>query len=143
MEDLSGLRVLVVDDDEDARESMAILLTTCGATVTTAASTPEALEALQGGEERQDVLISDISMPEVDGYALMRTIRARSSSDAAIVPAIAVTAYAGPKDRQLALAAGYRLHLTKPVGQDDLVAAVAELAGRRPSPRAAKSPSSG
>ena len=107
------------------------------------ADLPEALEALQGGEERQDVLISDISMPGVDGYTLMRTIRARSSSDAAIVPAIAVTAYVGPMDRQLALAAGYRLHLSKPVGQDELVAAVAELAGRRPPPRAAKSPTSG
>jgi signal transduction histidine kinase/ActR/RegA family two-component response regulator len=137
MEDLSGVRVLVVDDDEDARESMATLLTTCGATVTTAASTREALEVVQGGEQRQDVLVSDISMPDVDGYALLRAIRARSSGGATIVPAIAVTAYAGPKDRQLALAAGYRLHLSKPVDQGELVAAVADLAGRR-RPRAAK-----
>jgi signal transduction histidine kinase/ActR/RegA family two-component response regulator len=142
MEDLSGVHVLVVDDDEDALGSMATLLTTCGATVTTAASTREALEVLQRGGKQQDVLVSDISMPDVDGYALMRTIRARSSGDAAIVPAIAVTAHAGAMGRQLALAAGYRLHLSKPVGQDELVAAVAELARRRPR-RAAKSRSPG
>ncbi len=142
MEDLSGVHVLVVDDDEDALESMATVLTTCGATVTTAASTREALDVLQRGGKQQDVLVSDISMPDVDGYALMRTIRARSSGDAAIVPAVAVTAHAGAMGRQSALAAGYRLHLSKPVGQDELVAAVAELARRRPR-RPAKSGSPG
>jgi signal transduction histidine kinase/ActR/RegA family two-component response regulator len=136
VEDLSGVHVLVVDDDEDALQAMATLLTTCGAAVTTAASTREALEVLQRSGEQQDVLVSDISMPDVDGYALMRTIRARSSG--AILPAIAVTAHAGAMGRQLALAAGYRLHLSKPVGQDELVAAVADLARRR-LPRAAKS----
>jgi signal transduction histidine kinase/ActR/RegA family two-component response regulator len=142
MEDLRGVRVLVVDDDDDARESMATLLMACAATVTTAASTREALDALQGGERRQDVLISDICMPDVDGYALMRRIRAHGASDAAMLPAIAVTAYATPADRRLALAAGYRLHLSKPVDQDELIAAVAELAGRR-SPRAASNPRAG
>ena len=130
MEDLSGVRVLVVDDDRDARESMATLLTASGATVTTAASTSEALEVYEGGGKQQDVLVSDIGMPDLDGYALLRSIRALSSDDGALVPAVAVTAYAGPVDRQLALAAGYQLHLSKPVGQEDLVAAVAELAGR-------------
>jgi CheY-like chemotaxis protein len=134
MEDLSGVRVLVVDDDVDARDSMATLLMTCGATVTTAASAREALEVLQREGEQQDVLVSDVSMPDVDGYALLRTIRARSSGGAATLPAIAVTAYARPADRRLALAAGYRLHLSKPVDQRVLVAAVADFA---------KSPSSG
>jgi signal transduction histidine kinase/CheY-like chemotaxis protein len=142
IEDLSGVRVLVVDDDEDARESMATLLMTCGATVTTAASTREALEVLQGEGEQQDVLVSDISMPDVDGYALLRALRARSSGGAAILPAIAVTAYTGPMDRQLALAAGYRLHLSKPVDQDELVAAVAELVGTRPPRAKTRSPGS-
>ncbi len=142
MEDLSGVCVLVVDDDEDARESMATLLTTCGATVTTAASSREALEVLQRAGKQQDVLVSDISMPDVDGYALLRAIQARSSGDAAIVPAIAVTARAGRMDRYLALAAGYRLHLSKPVDQRELIAAVFELAGRRP-PGAVKSRSPG
>jgi signal transduction histidine kinase/ActR/RegA family two-component response regulator len=142
MEDLRGVRVMVVDDDEDARDSMATLLMTCGATVTTAASAREALEVLQREGKQQDVLVSDISMPDVDGYALLRAIRAQRSGGAAILPAIAVTAYARPADRRLALAAGYRLHLSKPVDQRVLVAAVADLAGRRP-PRAAKRPSSG
>jgi signal transduction histidine kinase/ActR/RegA family two-component response regulator len=142
MEDLSGIRVLVVDDDEDARDSMATLLMTCGATVTTAASTREALEVLQRDGKQQDVLVSDISMPDVDGYALLRAIRARSSGSAAFLPAIAVTAYARPADRRLALAAGYRLHLSKPVDQRVLIAAVADLSGKSPPLRAVKSPSS-
>jgi len=140
VEDLSGVRVLVVDDEEDVRESMATLLASCGATVTTAASSREALEVFQRGEKQQDVLISDISMPDVDGYALLRAIRAHGSDGAAIVPAIAVTAYAGPRDRQLALAAGYRVHLAKPVDQRELVAVVAELAGRRPPPPRGEEP---
>ena len=129
----------MVNDDEDALQSMGTQLTTCGETVTTAASDVEALEVLRGGGKQQHVLVSDIGLPNLDGYALMREIRARSSSDAAIVPAIAVTAYAGAMDRQLALDAGYRLHLSKPVGQRALVSAVADLAGRRPAP-AAKRP---
>ena len=140
MEDLSGVSVLVVDDDEDAREAMATLLRTCGATVTTAASTREALKVLQRGGKQQDVLVSDISMPDLDGYTLLRALRARSSRGTAIPPAIAVTAYARPADRKQALAAGYRLHLSKPVHERALVEAVAELAGTRSS-RAAKSPS--
>jgi signal transduction histidine kinase/CheY-like chemotaxis protein len=136
MKDLDGLRVLVVDDDDDAREAIATLLTTRAATVTAAASASHALEVLQR-EGQQDVLVIDIGMPDVDGYALLRAIRARGSVSAGIVPAIAVTAYASAKDRRLALDAGYQLHLPKPIDQDDLVAAVAELAGRR-QPRAAK-----
>ena len=132
MEDLNGVRVLVVDDDEDARQSIATLLTTCGATVTIAASAREALEALQVGQAPQDVLVSDISMPEVDGYALLRAIRIQNPDNAAIVPAIAVTAYAGALDRQRILDAGYRLHLSKPVDQQALVAAVAQLVKNRP-----------
>jgi signal transduction histidine kinase/CheY-like chemotaxis protein len=137
MADLSGIRVLLVDDEEDARESMATLLTSCGATVTTAASTREALEVLRPGAKHQDVLLSDISMPDADGYALLRAIRARASGEAALIPAIAVTAYAGPTERERALAAGYRVHLTKPVDQRILVSAVAEITGK---PRAAKRP---
>ncbi len=136
MKALDGLRVLVVDDDDDVREGIATLLTTCAATVTAATSASQALEALQR-EGQQDVLVIDIGMPDVDGYALLRAIRARGSVSAGIVPAIAVTAYASAKDRQMALDAGYQLHLPKPIDQDDLVAAVAELAGRR-RPRATK-----
>ena len=128
MQDLTGVRVLVVDDDADSREFMGTLLATCGATVTTAGSARDALEVLQRGEKTQDVLVGDISMPDVDGYAFLRALRARSPG-AAILPAVAVTAYAGPEDRKRAFAAGYRSYLSKPVDQHDLVAAVAELAG--------------
>jgi CheY-like chemotaxis protein len=131
MKDLAGVRVLVVDDDDDARESIATLLATCAAEVTTAASSREALEVLQREGEAQDVLVSDIGMPDVDGYALLRAIRALGSDGARVLPAIAVTAYAGAVDRRRALAAGYRFHLSKPVDQGELVAAVAELAGVR------------
>ena len=131
LEDLTGVRVLVVDDDEDARDSMATLLAACGATVVTADSAREALEVLRGEKNAQDVLVSDISMPDVDGYALLRSIRAASPGVAATVPAIAVTAYAGPMDRELSLAAGYRFHLSKPVDERVLVGAVADLADRR------------
>jgi signal transduction histidine kinase/ActR/RegA family two-component response regulator len=127
--DLHGLRVLVVDDDDDARTSVATLLTAHGATVTVAISAIQALEALQR-EGRHDVLVIDIGMPDVDGYALLRSIRTLGSIGAGLVPAIAVTAYASASDRQRALAAGYQLHLAKPVDQDDLLAAVAELGSR-------------
>jgi signal transduction histidine kinase/ActR/RegA family two-component response regulator len=137
MEDLSGVRVLVVDDDEDARESMATLLTTCRATVTTAASAREALSALQQGVARQDVLVSDISMPDIDGYELLRAIRRSTSAEDVIVPAIAVTASAGVADRQRALAAGYQVHLSKPVHERVLVSAVADLAGKHSTDREA------
>jgi CheY-like chemotaxis protein len=132
IESLRGVRVLVVDDDADALGAMATLLSTCGATVTTATSSREALAVLAPGVGPQDVIVSDISMPDIDGYALLRTIRARSASNHSLVPAIAVTAGAGQVDRQKALAAGYRLHLSKPVDQHELLAAVAELAGKRP-----------
>jgi CheY-like chemotaxis protein len=111
----------MVNDDEDALQSMGTRLTTCGATVTTAASDVEALEVLRGGGKQQHVLVSNIGLPDLDGYALLPAIRALNSGDGAIVPAVAVTAYTGPVDRQLALAAGYRLHLSKPVDQEDLV----------------------
>jgi signal transduction histidine kinase/ActR/RegA family two-component response regulator len=129
-DDLDEVRVLVVDDDADARESMANVLVSHGATVTTAASASQALEVFRRGD-KQDVLVSDISMPEVDGYELLREMRTRKSRSGAIVPAIAVTAYASVADRERALAAGYRLHLSKPIDQGSLVAAVADLAGRR------------
>ena len=130
MEDLSGVRVLVVDDDEDALESMATLLTSCGASVTTAGSARGALDVLRREEARQDVLVSDLSMPDLDGYALLRAIRAASPAGVASLPAIAVTAYASPMERELSSAAGYRLHLSKPVDERVLVAAVADLGGK-------------
>jgi len=123
---LQGLRVLVVDDEADARELVGVILRGKGAEVTTAGSVEEAMDAIGGG---LDVLVSDISMPDADGYELIGRVRALEG-EVARVPAIALTAYARNRDREKALAAGYQLHLAKPVEPDDLVLAVADAAGR-------------
>ena len=122
---LEGIRVLIVDDDAGAREVMASALETSGATVTAAASAEEALELLTG-DRTIDVLLSDIAMPGHDGYDLIRQLRSRSSHLAAL-PAAAVTACASSEERERALAAGFQLHLSKPVLPHVLVEAVANL----------------
>jgi signal transduction histidine kinase len=124
---LSGLRVLVVDDEEDACELIAAVLTENGARVVAVNSVPEALEAVE--RRRPDVLLSDIGMPGEDGYVLMRHLRLMEKTLGRI-PAAAVTAYATDQDRARALLAGYQLHLPKPIKPPELVAAVADLAGR-------------
>jgi signal transduction histidine kinase/ActR/RegA family two-component response regulator/PAS domain-containing protein len=130
---LDGIRVLLVDDEPDAREVMASALETCGATVFSAASTPEALETLA----RSDVhlLLADIAMPGQDGYQLIRAIRAMPSPHLAAIPAAAVTAHARNDERERALAAGFQMHLTKPIEPAALARAVAVLAANaRSSP---------
>jgi len=99
-----------------------------GASVTTAGSAAEALAALD--RARMDVLVSDIGMPDEDGYALIRKVRARGGRNGPRIPAIALTAYARVEDRARALLAGFQLHVTKPVEPTELVTAVASLAGR-------------
>jgi CheY-like chemotaxis protein len=126
--DLEGIKVLVVDDEPDARSLVERLLHDCAATVTTAASASEALEHLM--QDRPDVLVSDIGMPSEDGYALIRRIRLLHG-DRGTVPAIALTAYARAEDRAKALEAGYQSHLPKPVEPGKLVSMVAQL-GKRP-----------
>jgi CheY-like chemotaxis protein/two-component sensor histidine kinase len=106
---LDGVRVLVVDDEADARALMGTVLGQCGADVATVSSAAAAMDALR--RERYDVLLSDISMPEEDGYQLMRKVRALNAS----IPAAAVTAFARAEDREAALAAGFQLHVAKPV----------------------------
>ena len=123
--DLTGLRLLVVDDDADAREVVASMLGAAGGSVQCAASAREALTLLP--EFDPHVLISDIAMPETDGYAFIRTVREASSPHARI-PAVALTAYGSATDRQTALTAGFDRHIAKPVTADDLVATVASLA---------------
>jgi PAS domain S-box-containing protein len=125
---LEGLKVLVVDDEPDARLLVARILSDHRAEVVTTASADEALPALQ--RERPQVLISDIGMPEVDGYELMRRVRSMSSGNGGAVPAVALTAFARPEDRLRALHAGYQMHVAKPVEPAELVAVVASLAGR-------------
>jgi CheY-like chemotaxis protein len=121
---LDGVRILVVDDEPDARTLMGTVLGQCGADVATVASAAAALEALR--RERYDVLLSDISMPEEDGYQLMRKVRAMNSR----IPAAAITAFARSEDREAALAAGFQLHVAKPVEPAALARAVESLLRR-------------
>ena len=123
--DLSNLKVLIVDDDPDSRDLVHRLLSDCGATVTGAASAAEALAATHN--QRPDILISDIGMPEIDGYQLLRSLRTNSEIR---FPAIALTAFARPEDRTRALLAGYVAHVAKPVEAAELIATVAAVSGR-------------
>ena len=125
---LDGVRVLLVDDEPDAREMMSSALQACGATVRSASSVDGAVEMLTIGPERFDVLLSDIAMPGQDGYELIRRVRAQSIGDLSSIPAAAVTACAGADERQRVLAAGFQLHLIKPIRPETLAHAVANLA---------------
>jgi signal transduction histidine kinase/ActR/RegA family two-component response regulator len=127
---LEGLRVLVIDDDEDARELVRLLLESAGIEVRTAESAERGLTALE--EFEPHVLVSDIAMPSEDGYSLIRRIRL-SSAKTARTPAIALTAYVRSDDRNRALVEGFNIHLGKPVQPAELLTAIAELAGRPPT----------
>jgi signal transduction histidine kinase/ActR/RegA family two-component response regulator len=126
--DLNGVRIVIVDDEGDGREMIARMLESRGATVVPAASADEALTRLDGVVA--DVLISDIGMPRVDGYELMRRVRRSSSGRLRDIPSIALTAFARPEDAAKARAAGFWRHLAKPVEPGALFACVAELTGR-------------
>ena len=126
---LVDVSVLVVDDDVDAREVIALALQQCGAHVVTAASASEALDALK--HYSPHVLLVDIAMPGEDGYSLIEKVRAFSSASRARVPAAALTAHARAEDKERALKAGFDLHLTKPLDVRMVCRAVAELAALR------------
>jgi CheY-like chemotaxis protein len=121
--DLTGLRVLVVDDEADARYLLRQLLEECGAEVIAAAGMEEALALVQSS--RPDLLVSDIGMPGADGYQLLERVRALGDPALASLPAIALTAFARSEDRTRALRSGFVLHLSKPVESAELVAGVA------------------
>jgi PAS domain S-box-containing protein len=123
---LDAIRVLVVEDEPDTREFLKRLLETNGATVVVVGSAADAL--VQVRNRPFDVVISDIGLPDVDGYDLLRRIREHSSAGAS-VPAIALTAYARPEDRRRALRAGYQAHLAKPVEPTDLLATIVSFVG--------------
>jgi PAS domain S-box-containing protein len=125
---LKGVRVLVVDDDPDTRELVAVLLEQYGATVIVTASATEALQALN--QSSPDLLLSDIGMPEMDGYMLMQRVRKLAIAQGGQIPAIALTAYAGELNQQQALAAGFQMHMPKPVDPEALVQAIACLRRR-------------
>jgi PAS domain S-box-containing protein len=125
---LSGISVLVLDDEEDARALISRVLEECRARVVVASSVSQAMEILQ--RERPTVLVSDIGMPDVDGYEFIRRVRQLSHQQGGKTPAAALTAFARSEDRTRALRAGYQSHVAKPVEPSELVAVVASLAGR-------------
>jgi len=130
---LAGRRVLLVEDQADAGEIMHAALQHYGVFVTTVSSSREALAALDAAclaRLPPDVIVSDIGMPEEDGYRLMEQLAARPKSRGGAIPVIAVTAYGRPQDKRRALAAGFRLHLTKPVAPGALASAVASVLAR-------------
>jgi CheY-like chemotaxis protein len=122
---LQGRRILVVDDDDNTREFLAFLLELHGANVIATATATEALTTLT--QFKPEVLLSDIGMPDVDGYMLMRQIRTLPPEQGGTIPAIALTAYAGEIDYQQAMAAGFQQHIAKPVEPEALVEAIANL----------------
>jgi CheY-like chemotaxis protein len=126
--DLSGVKVLVVDDEVDARELIKRVLGDCDAEVLTAGTAAEALLLIE--RERPHVLVSDIGMPNVDGFELLRRVRALGEARGGKVPAIALTAFARSEDRTRALRAGFLVHVSKPVEPSELVATVASVSGR-------------
>jgi CheY-like chemotaxis protein len=126
--DLTGTKILVIDDDPDSRELIGRVLRDCGAEVREAESASRALALLE--ESLPSVIVSDIGMPEVDGYELLRRIRALPASKGGKVPAIALTAFARSEDRILALRAGFLVHVSKPVESSELIAAVAAITAR-------------
>ncbi len=130
--ELSDLRVLLVDDEADSRDLLNLVLNSCGAIVTITSSAVEAFEAVK--REKFDVIVSDIGMPDEDGFSLIRKIRELSNEEGGNVPAIALTAYARSEDRVQALRSGFQMHVAKPVEPAELIAIVANLAGRMRNP---------
>jgi CheY-like chemotaxis protein len=125
---LDGIRVLIVDDEADARDVMGQALGECGADIAMASGATDALDILAHADI--DVLLADLAMPDEDGYSLIRRIRASSTRRLASIPAAAVTAHAGDHERQKALEAGFQVHVTKPIEPFDLARTVGELARR-------------
>jgi CheY-like chemotaxis protein/anti-sigma regulatory factor (Ser/Thr protein kinase) len=128
---LDGIRVVLIEDDDDGRMMLTTLLELAGAKVAAAGSVHEGLALLD--TIRPDVIVSDVGMPDEDGFALIRRVRAREVEGGGSVPAIALTGYVRPEDRARLLAAGFQQHLRKPVEPGEIVAAIASLAaiGRR------------
>jgi CheY-like chemotaxis protein len=127
-EPLAGLSILLVDDDRDNTELLAFLLQTAGAKVRTAASAPQALEMVADAASPPwlpDVLLLDIGLPGVDGYDLLGMLRRQP--ELSTVPAVAVTAYAFEKDKQRAIDAGFRMHISKPYDAAEIVDMLAGL----------------
>jgi PAS domain S-box-containing protein len=125
---LDGVHVLLVEDDDDSRKLIGTMLKRHGARVTSTKSAEEALRVFE--DELPDVMISDIGMPDQDGYELVRKLRAMPAEKGGKIPAIALTGYASRKDRERALNSGYQQHMAKPIEQVDLIKSIATLIGR-------------
>jgi PAS domain S-box-containing protein len=125
---LDGLRVMIVDDEAETRDLLTAMLTRRGAEVKACASAAEALEEIE--QWRPLVLVSDIGMPDEDGYALIGKLRALGAKRGGDVPAVALTAYARSEDRMRALASGFQMHVPKPIEAGELIVVIASLAGR-------------
>jgi signal transduction histidine kinase len=122
---LSGVKVLVVDDEQDNLDIITYVLEDVGAVVTAVSTAAAALEQLSSFQP--DVLVSDIGLPEMDGYALIQKVQALTTQQGKVIPAIALTAYAGEANQRQALEAGFQVHLSKPVDPGELIAAIAKL----------------
>lgn len=122
---LAGLRVLIVDDDDDTLEMLAAVLDQCGAEVKSASSAAAALETLQGW--KPDVLVSDIGMPGEDGYTLIGKVRALEPEHGTQILAVALTAHARTEDRMRALSSGFQMHVPKPVKPAELIMVIESL----------------
>jgi len=125
---LDGLRVLLVDDEAEAREIISTVISRTGAEVKTCISASDALSKL--AEWRPDVILSDIAMPDEDGYSFIGKVRSLPREKGGETPAAALSAYARDVDRRQALEAGYQMHIAKPIAATQLVTMVARLAGR-------------
>src|SRR5690242_7826863 len=127
---LKDISILVVEDDDDTRELLKVLLETQGAVVTPTASVQEALNAYD--QSRPHVIVADIGMPDYNGYTLIGRVRARDRGKGSMVPAIALTAFATAIDRDTVLSAGFQVHMPKPFEPDRLIAVIAELTAKYP-----------
>ena len=123
---LKGISILVVEDDDDTRDLLKVLLETQGALVI---ATPSVMEALQAYDQsRPDVIVADIGMPDYNGYTLIGRVRARDREKGKIVPAIALTAFTTAIDRDTVLSAGFQVHMPKPFEPNRLISVIADLA---------------
>lgn len=125
LSNLQGTRILVVDDDQDSQELLAFMLEQEGAEIQTASSAVEALNLIT--QWQPDVLLSDIGMPQMDGYTLIRQIRNLPKEQGGEVPAIALTAYAAEADKETALSSGFQQHIAKPVDPVECIGAIIQL----------------
>jgi two-component system, chemotaxis family, CheB/CheR fusion protein len=128
---LAGLRILAVDDQVDTRDLLKFVLEDCGASVLTVANARDALSTLSAKPNRYDLLLSDIGMPEENGYSLIQQVRSLSAEAGGQIPAIALTAYAGEAEQERAIEAGFQAHVVKPIEPLQLAWIIADLTQSR------------